>query len=67
MIIQSPKIRNGKPTIEGTRVTVEDVVTRFYEDERSEQQIADDLGLTEEQVEEALRYHYAQQRKIISA
>lgn len=64
MITQSPKIRGGKPVIEGTRVTVEDVAKRFYELEMSEDEIAEALAITEEQVEEALRYHYQQKRAI---
>ncbi len=58
-IIQSDDIRNGKPVIEGSRVTVEDVVRRFFELGRSIATIAADLGLDEDEVEEALRYHHS--------
>ncbi|MDY6788649.1 MAG: DUF433 domain-containing protein [Candidatus Nanohaloarchaea archaeon] len=58
-IIKSENIRSGKPVIEGSRVAVGDVVERFFELDRSIEQIASDLGISKEGVEEALRYHHS--------
>jgi uncharacterized protein (DUF433 family) len=55
-IIQSDKIRSGKPVVQGTRVAVEDIVETFYELDRSVEEVASDFDISVEQVEEALRY-----------
>lgn len=54
-IVENEDIRDGKPVIAGSRVTVEDVVKTFYGLERSVGQVADDYGISEEEVEGALR------------
>lgn len=56
-IIQDPDIRHGKPTVKGTRITVEDIVDRFHDLGRDPTQIAEDLGIDENDVHDALRYH----------
>ena len=56
-IVQSEKIRSGKPVIQGTRVTVGDIVDTFYGLDRSVEDTASDFGVEEEAVERALRYH----------
>ncbi|MDY6774096.1 MAG: DUF433 domain-containing protein [Candidatus Nanohaloarchaea archaeon] len=57
-IIQNENIRVGKPVIEGSRVAVEDVVESFYERGRSREEVAEAYNISEEEVEEALRYHH---------
>ena len=66
-IIKSDDIRYGKPVIEGSRVAVEDVVETFYSAGRSVEQISKDYGLTEEQVEEALRFDREQGEQEVTA
>lgn len=56
-IVKDKDIRFGKPTIKDTRITVGDVAGSFYKAGRSVSQIAEDYGITEEEVEQALRYH----------
>ena len=57
-IVIDEDVRSGSPTVQGTRVTVEDVVKRFYELDRGLRDIASDLGISEEEAEEALRYYH---------
>ena len=57
-IIRNEQIRSGKPTIKGTRVTVSDIVDRFYRLGKSSSGIAKDLNITEDDVEDALRYYH---------
>ena len=59
-VVRDQGVRSGKPVIEGTRVTVGDVAERFYKLGRSSSVIASNLGLSEDQVEEALRYYHNQ-------
>lgn len=56
-IVKDEDVRSGKPVIKGTRVTVKDVVEGFYTVGRSVEQLSEDHGISEEEVEEALRYH----------
>lgn len=60
VIVKKEDVRSGQPTVEGTRVTVGDVVERFYELGRGLGDIASDLGIEESQAEEALRYYHRQ-------
>ena len=53
-IVQSEKIRSGKPVVQGTRVAVVDIVETFYDLDRSVDQVAEDFNISVEQVEEAL-------------
>lgn len=57
MIVRKKSVRSGKPVIEGTRITVGDIVKRFYGLDRSLEDIASDLDIKEENVEEALRFY----------
>ncbi len=54
-IIRDPKIMVGKPTIEGTRITVE-LILNLIEHGQSIPEIVDDYDLTEDQVRTAIRY-----------
>lgn len=54
-IIRDPKIMVGKPTIEGTRITVE-LILNLIEHGQTIPQIMDDYALTEDQVKAAIRY-----------
>jgi len=58
-IVKDENIRSGKPTLKDTRVTVSDIVETFYNAGRSVSEISEDFGITEEDVEEALRYRYS--------
>jgi len=57
-IIQNEDIRLGKPVIEGSRVAVEDIARSFYEKGKSREEVAEGYNISEEEVEEALRYHH---------
>ena len=57
-IVRNDDVRSGKPVVDGTRVTVGDIVERFYSLGRGSSQIASDLGVDESDVEEALRYYH---------
>lgn len=54
-IIVNPKIRFGKPTIEGTRITVEEVIGALAGGMDFEE-IEKEYGLTKEQILSAVRY-----------
>ena len=54
-IIVDPKIMVGKPTIAGTRITVE-LILNLIEHGQTIQGIMDDYDLTEDQVKTAIRY-----------
>lgn len=54
-IITNPKIMVGKPTIAGTRITVE-LILNLIEHDQTIPEIMDDYDLTEEQVKTAIRY-----------
>lgn len=60
-IVKNEDVRAGKPVIEGSRVAVEDVVESFYDREKSREQVAEAYGITEKEVEEALRHHHQKQ------
>ena len=54
--VKDKEIRSGKPVVKGTRVTVEDISETFYELGRSVKEVSKDFNITEEEVENALRY-----------
>lgn len=56
-IVRNDEVRSGKPVVKGTRVAVQDIVDTFYQVGRSVDEIAEDFGISEHEVEEALRYH----------
>ncbi len=57
-VTKNPRIAEGKPIIAGTRITVEGIVIRLRRGE-TPQKIAQHLGLTFEQVQEAEQYALA--------
>ena len=66
LISTSPKIRNGRPFIEGTGVTVQRIVG-WYKLGRSPEEIVETFGhLTLAQVYAALSYYHAN-RELIDA
>jgi uncharacterized protein (DUF433 family) len=54
-IVRNPKIMVGKPTIEGTRITVE-FVLNLIEQGQTIPEIIDEYDLTEDQVKAAINY-----------
>ncbi len=54
-IVRDPKIMLGKPTIEGTRITVE-LILNLVEHCQTIPEIMADYDLTENQVKTAIRY-----------
>ncbi len=54
-IITNPKIMLGKPTIAGTRITVE-LILNLVEHGQTIPEITEDYELTEDQVRAALKY-----------
>lgn len=57
-VVRREDVRGGDPVISGTRVSVNDIVERFYDLGRGISVIAEDLEVSEEDVEEALRYYH---------
>jgi uncharacterized protein (DUF433 family) len=55
-IIADPRIMMGKPVIEGTRITVELILTRLAEGRSVVEIVAEYPHLTEEQVRAAIDY-----------
>ena len=56
-ITKDKEIRSGKPVVKDTRVTVQDIIETFHDLGRSVSEVAEDFNITEEEVEEALRYN----------
>ena len=56
-IVKSEDVKSGKPVVDGTRVTVEAIVERFYSADMSISDISTSLGVSIEAVEEALRFN----------
>jgi len=54
-IVRNPKIMVGKPTILGTRITVE-LILNLLEHGQTIHEIMDDYDLGEDQVKAAIRY-----------
>ena len=54
-IIIDPKIRFGKPTIQGTRITVEEVLGAM-EGGMDFREIEEEYGLTKNQIQLAIQY-----------
>lgn len=57
-IIIDPKIRNGKPVIKGTRITVEEVLGALVGGMDFEE-IKKEYGLTQEHIRAAIAYAFA--------
>jgi uncharacterized protein (DUF433 family) len=55
-IVINPALRRGKPTIEGTRITVDEVLARFAASENIDGVLAAWPHLTREQVRAAIAY-----------
>lgn len=66
-IVKDQDIRFGKPTVQGTRIAVKDVVETFYDAGRSVKEIAEDYQIEEKEVEEALRYHRNREKDEVTA
>lgn len=54
-IVRNPKIMVGKPTIAGTRITVE-LILNLIEHGQTIPEIATEYGLTEDQIKAAVKY-----------
>ena len=54
-VVRNPKIMVGKPTIEGTRITVE-LILNLIENGQSIPEIMDEYELTQDQVTAAIKY-----------
>ena len=54
-IVVDPKIRHGKPTIAGTRITVDDVLG-WLEAGMTYEEIEQEYGITKEQVVVVIHY-----------
>jgi uncharacterized protein (DUF433 family) len=66
-ITKEDEIRSGKAVVKDTRVTVEDVVETFHELGRSVSEVSDDFDISEEEVEEALRYSHSRRSTEVKA
>lgn len=55
-IVENDEVRNGKPHIEGTQITVDDVYKFLNEQNLSTEEITSRWDITEEQLEEAIDY-----------
>ena len=66
-ISRDDDVRSGKPVIKGTRVTVGDITETFYKVGRSIGEISEDFGISEEEVEEALRYSQSEKSEPVQA
>jgi uncharacterized protein (DUF433 family) len=55
-IVADPKVMTGKPVIEGTRITVELILTRLAEGRSVADIVEEYPHLTEEQVTAAIEY-----------
>lgn len=62
-IITNPKIMLGKPTIAGTRITVE-LILNLMENGQTIQEIIKDYDLIEDQVRAAIRYANKRVREV---
>lgn len=63
-IVSNPKIRGGKPIIEGRTLRVMDVAAKVRFHHYSPEQIAEAFTLTMAQVHAALAYYFAHQANI---
>ncbi len=67
LIVQSPKVRGGRPRVAGTGVTVQRIVG-WYKLGLSPEEIADEFGhLSLAQVHAALAYYHANRAEIEAA
>ena len=67
VVSKTEDIRSGKPVIKETRVTLEDISETFYKLGRKVSEVSEDFGITEEEVEKALRYSQSKQSESIEA
>jgi len=58
LIASNPKVRNGRPYIVGTGITVADIASIKIFQGKSAEEIADDYELPPQQVYAALAYYY---------
>lgn len=63
-IVSVPNMRFGKPTIEGTRIAVEDVALWYIEHSLPLEEICRDFQLSPAEVYAALAYYYDHQQEI---
>lgn len=67
LVVRDPEIRNGKPRISGTGVTVQRIVS-YYKLGLDPEEIADQIGhLSYAQVYAALTYYHANREEIEDA
>ena len=66
-ITKEDEIRSGKAVVKDTRVTVEDIVETFHNLGRSVSEVSEDFDISEEEVEEALRYSHSKQSADVQA
>jgi uncharacterized protein (DUF433 family) len=57
-IVSTPDVRSGRPRIDGTGITVEDVAIWHVYQGRPAEQIASDFDLTLGQIHAALAFYY---------
>lgn len=65
-IVLDPDIRFGKPTIRGTRITVEDVLSYLAADMSEQELLTDFPQLTHEDVRACLAFAAARERRLAS-
>lgn len=66
-IVIDPEIRNGKPVIRGTRITVSDLLEYLAGGMSQEEILADFHDLTADDIRAALAFAAARERRLFSA
>lgn len=64
LIVKNPDVRGGRPIIDGTTITVEDVAIAMIYHQQDADGIAEWYNLTLAQVHAALAYYYQHQAEI---